>query len=49
MTTTKPPVAPEAPPRPERQPKHDQPHSGVDRRRRDMRGRRYSGTTWSKR
>lgn len=30
------------------QPKHDKPHSGVDRRKKDMGGRKYGGTTWSK-
>lgn len=29
------------------QPKLDQPHAGVDRRRNDMAGRKYQGTTWS--
>jgi hypothetical protein len=29
-----------------KQPKLDQPHAGVDRRRNDMAGRKYSGTRW---
>lgn len=29
------------------QPQPDQPHAGVDRRRNDMAGRKYSGTTWT--
>lgn len=29
-----------------RQPKLDVPHAGVDRRRKDMGGRKYQGTTW---
>lgn len=36
------------PKKPDRQPKADKPHAGVDRRKRDMGGRKYSGTTWSK-
>jgi hypothetical protein len=31
-----------------RQPKQDKPHAGVDRRKKDMGGRKYRGTTWSK-
>jgi hypothetical protein len=30
-----------------KQPKLDQPHAGVDRRRNDMAGRKYSGTRWT--
>lgn len=29
-----------------KQPKLDQPHAGVDRRRNDMAGRKYTGTRW---
>ena len=29
-----------------KQPKQDQPHAGVDRRRNDMAGRKYAGTRW---
>lgn len=38
------------PPKPRKpaQPKHDQPHSGVDRRKKDMGGRKYAGHVFTK-
>lgn len=39
---------PETKPRKPSQPKHDKPHSGVDRRKKDMGGRKYTGHVFTK-
>lgn len=36
------------PPRKPAQPKHDKPTSGVDRRKKDMAGRKYAGHVFTK-